>query len=429
MRYATWVRPSVVVLALALLLASPAPRAAAAPEGQMTWAVHVSIAPAWFDPGEHPGIITSMLVFYALHDALLKPMPGNPTAPSLAESWTVSPDGLAYEFVLRRGVVFHNGETMTAEDVKFSFERYRGAAAKLFKEKVAAVEVVDPLRVRIRLREPWPDFMAFFATPATGAALDRAQGLRGEGRRGRVQEGPDRRRPLQVRLLQPRRGDGARGARALLAQAAQRQAARLPRGHRRRRRGLPCSSAARWTWPIRSAASWPRSQAHAGAQACAHPDTRDVLGRLHQRAMEPEVAVARSSACAWPPASPSTGRPSARPRRWASPRSPSSIIPSTYEFYWPAPPIGYDPAQAKRLLAEAGFPQGFDAGELTCDCLLQQRGRGRGQLLQCGGHQDAAQAAGAGCLAQPMAGEEDPRPHAGRRRAPSATPPPASTTT
>src|SRR5262245_52258242 len=170
MRFATSVRASVVALALALLVASPAPRAAAAPEGQMTWAVHVSIAPAWFDPGEHPGIITSMLVFYALHDALLKPMPGNPAAPSLAESWTQSPDGLAYEFALRRGVVFHNGETMTAEDVKFSFERYRGAAAKLFKEKVAGVEVVDPLRVRIKLREPWPDFMAFFATPATGAA-------------------------------------------------------------------------------------------------------------------------------------------------------------------------------------------------------------------------------------------------------------------
>jgi peptide/nickel transport system substrate-binding protein len=45
----------------------------------------------------------------------------------------------------------------------------------------------------------------------------------------------------------------------------------------------------------------------------------------------------------------------------------SSIIPSTYDFYWPAPAIPYDPTQAKRLLAEAGFPQGFDAGDLACD--------------------------------------------------------------
>jgi len=169
MRFQTWVRPLVVLLALAFLVTPSTPRAGGGKDGQMTWAVHVSIAPTWFDPGEHPGIITSMMTFYALHDALVKPMPGNRLAPSLAETWTVSPDGLVYEFALRRGVVFHNGDTMTAEDVKFSFERYHGAGAKLLKEKIAAVEVVDPLRVRFRLREPWPDFMAFYATPATGA--------------------------------------------------------------------------------------------------------------------------------------------------------------------------------------------------------------------------------------------------------------------
>src|ERR1700694_4661037 len=89
----------------------------AAPEGQMTWAVHVSLAPTWFDPAETSGIITPFLFLYALHDALVKPMPGTLTAPGLAESWSVSPDGLVYEFVLRRGVKFHNGDPVTAEDV------------------------------------------------------------------------------------------------------------------------------------------------------------------------------------------------------------------------------------------------------------------------------------------------------------------------
>jgi peptide/nickel transport system substrate-binding protein len=69
-------------------------------------------------------------------------MPGQPMAPSLAESWTVSRDSLAYEFVLRKGVKFHSGEPVTAEDVKFSFERYRGTAASAFKARIVAVEVI-----------------------------------------------------------------------------------------------------------------------------------------------------------------------------------------------------------------------------------------------------------------------------------------------
>src|SRR5207249_8144566 len=112
-----------VALALAaLLVAAPA---AAAPDGDVTWAVHISLAPAWFDPAETPAVITPFMMLYALHDALVKPMPGNPMTPSLAESWSVSRDGLAYDLVLRKGVKFHNGDPVTAEDVKFSLERYR----------------------------------------------------------------------------------------------------------------------------------------------------------------------------------------------------------------------------------------------------------------------------------------------------------------
>src|SRR5207245_3754005 len=121
------------------------------PAGQMIWAVHFSLAPTFFDPAETPGIITPFLVLYALHDALVKPMPGKAQAGSLAESWSGSPDGLVYEFVLRQGVKFHNGDPLTAEDVRFSFERYKGAAATIMKARMAAVEVVDTYRIRFRL--------------------------------------------------------------------------------------------------------------------------------------------------------------------------------------------------------------------------------------------------------------------------------------
>ena len=66
----------------------PELRALPAPEGQLTWGMHVSLAPTWFDPAETQGIITPFMVLYALHDAMVKPMPGSPQAPCLAESWS-----------------------------------------------------------------------------------------------------------------------------------------------------------------------------------------------------------------------------------------------------------------------------------------------------------------------------------------------------
>jgi hypothetical protein len=86
----------------------------------------------------------------------------------LAESWSASEDGLSYEFVLRQGAKFHNGEPVTADDVKFSFERYRGASHDLIKNRVAAVETPDASHVRFKLKQPWPDFLTFYAT-ASGA--------------------------------------------------------------------------------------------------------------------------------------------------------------------------------------------------------------------------------------------------------------------
>ncbi len=86
------------------LMAAPAQKAE--PRGQMTWAVHVTtIAPVWFDPAETLPLITPYMMLYAIHDALVKPMPGNLMAPSLATQWQESPDGVTYDFELRQGVI------------------------------------------------------------------------------------------------------------------------------------------------------------------------------------------------------------------------------------------------------------------------------------------------------------------------------------
>ena len=165
-----WTRRCRLVVLVVLLLGGTVGQAAAAPEGTMTWGVHITLASRWLDPAETEGIITPFMVLYALHDALVKPMPAGINTPSLAESFTASKDGLTYEFVIRKGVKFHNGEPVTAADVKFSFERYKGSGAKLLKERVREVQIVDPGRVRFQLKEPWPDFMTFYGTSATGPA-------------------------------------------------------------------------------------------------------------------------------------------------------------------------------------------------------------------------------------------------------------------
>src|SRR4029450_6652822 len=113
--------------------------------------------PAW--------LRSPFMILSALHDAVAKPMPGKTMAPSLAESWTVSSDGLTYDFTLRSGVKFHNGDPLTADDVKFSFDRYRGAGNKALKDKVRVVQVVDPLRVRFVLKEPSPGLRHVYARP------------------------------------------------------------------------------------------------------------------------------------------------------------------------------------------------------------------------------------------------------------------------
>lgn len=139
-----------------------------APSGQMTWAIHVTLAPSWLDPSETLALATPYMLLYPLHDALIKPMPGDDMAPSLATAWRESDDGRTYDFELRQGVTFHNGDPFTAEDVQFTFERYKGASAGELKQKVKAIEIVNAHHIRFHLHEPWPDFITFYGTMATG---------------------------------------------------------------------------------------------------------------------------------------------------------------------------------------------------------------------------------------------------------------------
>ena len=357
-------RGLVVTLLVLLMPAVAVSTGAAAPEGQMTWGVHISLAPTWFDPAETSGIITPFMALYGLHDALVKPMPGNLMTPSLAESWTMSSDGLVYEFVLRKGVRFHNGDPVTAEDVKFSFDRYRGASSKLLKDSVEAIETPDPGRVRIRLRRPWPDFMTFYAGSTGAAWIVPRKYVEKVGDEG-FKRAPIGAGPYKFASFTP----GVE----LVLEAFEQFWRKVPNVKRLVLRVIP-DEATRLAALKRGEVDI--AYAIRGALA-------EELRRSPGLTLKPNVGQATQwiyFTDQWDPKSPWHDRRVRLAANYAIDRPAInraellgfariiwSIIPSSFEFYWQPPGYAHDGAKAKQLLAEAGYPNGFEAGDYSCD--------------------------------------------------------------
>jgi peptide/nickel transport system substrate-binding protein len=351
------------LVALVIGLGAWQPGAAQTPAGEAVMAWHVTIAPTWFDPSTAPPQITPFGILYALHDSVVRPLPGGKTGPGLAETWSESADGLTYEFKLRRGLKFHNGDAVTAEDAKFSFDRYRGAGFKEFQARVRQVDVVDPLTVRFHLKEPWPDFLTFYGTTATAAGMIVPkkyltqvgdEGFRkhpiGAGPYKFVSHKPGvevvleafpgywRHAPHIKRLVMKSVPEGTtrvamlKNGEADLALALDGEDALNVK--RDPRLQLVPSKHASIYW-IEFADQWdPKSP-------WADKRLRLAANLALNRAAINEVACL--GYC------PPTG----------------VIVPRVMDFALPAPPPPYDPQKAKQLLAEAGYPNGLDAGEFV----------------------------------------------------------------
>jgi peptide/nickel transport system substrate-binding protein len=362
---------ALALVVMMLLFAMPAIAAAAdapmgrseAPVGQMTWGVHTTLVPTYFDPAETI-IGTSYMMLYGLHDALVKPLPGQNLAPSLAESWTVSPDGLVYEFVVRRGVRFHNGEPVTAEDAKFSFERYRGVFAKTFKDRVAALETPDTRHFRVRLKQPWPDFMIYYGMYSASAGWvvpkKYVEKVGDEGfKKAPIGAGPYRfvsfapgvelvleafdqywRKTPAVKRLVFR----------VIPDPSTRLAA-LKRGEV----DLVFSVIGELAEEAKRTPGVTLKAVYPSVHWLSFPEQWDLKSPWHDR----RVRLAANLAI--------DRRALDQVRTGGLSRITGNVIPTTAEFYWTPPPPQTDRVRARHLLAEAGFPNGFDAGDYYCD--------------------------------------------------------------
>jgi peptide/nickel transport system substrate-binding protein len=351
-------------LSLALFLVSSAYRGeiSAKPMGQMTHAIHFTIAPTYFDPAETTGI-TSFLFLYALHDALVKSMPDNPLAPSLAETWSESENGLTFDFTLRQGVTFHNGDPLTAEDVKFSFERYRGSSATLYKEKVKEVQIVDPHRVRLHLKEPWPDFMAFYGTPSTSAGwIVPKKYLEQVGDDG-FKKHPIGAGPYKFVSQKP--------GIELVLEAYEGYWRKVPHVQKLIMRSIPDDSTR-----LAMLKTGEADIAYAMMGSMAEETNRDPKLKLAYSYGQGVFFIFFNEQ--WDPKSPWHDLRVRQALNYAIDRqalseqqtlgvSPptANIVPRAFEFALPLEAYPYNPEKAKQLLKEAGYPNGLDAGDIT----------------------------------------------------------------
>ena len=357
------VRSVVFTLIMVVALLAAVPAAFAAQPGTLTIGVHVTLVSRWLDPGDTEALITPFMVLYPLHDALVKPMPGGINTPGLAESWTMSKDGITYDFLIRKNAKFHNGDPVTADDVKFTFERYKGASAGLLKSKVKEVQVTAPNRVRFVLKEAWPDFMAFYGTSATGAAWIVPKKYIEKVGEDAFKKAPVGAGPFKFVSFNP----GVE----LVLDAFPDYWRKPPQVKRMIMRSIPDES-------TRAAA------VKTGEVDLAYLFSGAIAEDLKRT---PGIKVVAPLVYGmywldfldqWDPKSPWHDR---RVRLAASlaldrnainqaemiglGRITGAFVPPTFEFALAVEPPPFDPKRAKQLMVEAGYPNGFDAGDLT----------------------------------------------------------------
>ena len=140
---------------------TPAATAATGPTGTLT--IALADSPQSLDPLQAWNSYTD-IISLGTYDALVQYGAGSPAElqPWLAEKWSASSDGMEYTFTLRSGVVFHDGSSLTAADVKYTLDRVKRLNSGVAYEIPAydSSEVVGDLEIKVRLSAPYAPFVA-----------------------------------------------------------------------------------------------------------------------------------------------------------------------------------------------------------------------------------------------------------------------------
>ena len=144
-----------ITKSLALALALTTALAGAAMAQPTSIRIGVALEPPALDPTAGAAEAIDIVVYQNVFEGLTRIDQNGAVQPGLAESWTISDDGLTYTFKLHDGVTFHDGTAFDAEDVKFTFDRILAEdsvnAHREFYEPITSIAVIDPLTVELKL--------------------------------------------------------------------------------------------------------------------------------------------------------------------------------------------------------------------------------------------------------------------------------------
>src|SRR2546426_5272002 len=191
-----WTSGLVSLLFIALLSVSGAAPVAAQtegrgspPAGQLVWGINVSLAPTWFDPAEASGLLTAFNFYYALHDGLVKPMPGKPDGAQSGGEL----ERLARRPHLRLRAASRREVSQRRSPDRRGREVLLRALSRHLRQGLEGARATGPGRRRpsraLPAQGPLVRLSRLLRHPGHRRGLDRPEEIRREGRRRRLQEG------------------------------------------------------------------------------------------------------------------------------------------------------------------------------------------------------------------------------------------------